>query len=94
MRRVCEVPDYPSSKESINSCHRGQSWTTGQGVNEQYRFLQEMLESYHSALIREKRFVISGPIAIATAIGVLSATSAVTASYAMAKSESNRVQVL
>ena len=50
-----------------------------------------MLQGYHSYLIRNKHFVVSGPIAIATAIGVLFATSAVTASYAEARSESNRI---
>ena len=91
MRRVCEMPDYPTSDESIKRYHNGLSWSTGQGINEQYTFLKEMLESYHSSLIREKRFVMSEPIAIATAIEVLSSASAVTASYALAKSESNRV---
>ena len=57
------------------------SWTTSEGLNEQYSFFNDMMEGYHRAMVREKRFVISGPIAIATAIGILSATSAVSASY-------------
>ena len=42
-------------------------------------------------MVREKRFVVSGPIAIATAIGILSASSAVSASYVVARSETNRI---
>ena len=34
MRQVCELPNYPSSEDSIKRCHKGQSWTTSQGVNE------------------------------------------------------------
>ena len=84
LSRICELPDYPSSAESIERCHNGRSWTTSEGVNEQYTFLTDMLQGYYRALVREKRFVVSGPIAITTAIGILSATSAVSASYAVA----------
>ena len=50
-----------------------------------------MMQGYHRAMVREKLFVVSGHIAIATAIGILSATSAVSASYAVARSETNRI---
>lgn len=33
MRRVCAVPHYPSSEDSINRCHKEESWSTGQGIN-------------------------------------------------------------
>ena len=64
---------------------------TSEGLNGQYSFFNNMMEGYHRAMVREKRFVLSGPIAIATAIGILSATSAVSASYVVARSETNRI---
>ena len=50
-----------------------------------------MMEVYHRALVRERRFIVSGPIIIATAIGIFSATSSVTASIFVAKSETARI---
>ena len=67
------------------------SWATSEGLNEKYSFFNNMMEGYHRALVREKRFVVSGPIIIATAIGIFSATSAVSASYVVARSETNRI---
>ena len=42
-------------------------------------------------MVRERRFIIAGSVAIDTAIGVLSVAGAGTASYLVAKSETNRV---
>ena len=71
LSRICELPNYPSSINSINRCHKGMSWTTSEGLNKQYSFLDSMMEGYHKAMVREKCFIISGPVAITTAIGVL-----------------------
>ena len=50
-----------------------------------------MFESYTTALLRTPRFVISGSIIIATAIGAASvATAGLTAHY-VAKSETDRI---
>ena len=67
------------------------SWSTSEGLNEKYSFFNDMMEGYHRALVRERRFVVSGPIIIATAIGIFSGTSAVTASYVVARSETARI---
>ena len=68
MERYCEVPSHPSSAESIRRCHNGQSWSTGEGLNEKYFFLNDLMDLYHRSLVRETPLVISGPILIATAI--------------------------
>ena len=72
--RICELPDYPSSTDSIARCHKGLPWTTREGLNKKYSFL-----------------IVSSSVAIATAIGVLSVAGAGTASYLVAKSETDRV---
>ena len=77
---VCELPNFPSSADTIERCHKGMSWTTGAGVNEKYTFLKEMLQGYHSYVMRNKCFVVSTPIGI----GVLSGTGAVAASVTIA----------
>ena len=78
---VCELPNFPSSAEPIERCHNGQRWTTSEGINEKYTFLEEMLQGYHSYETRNRRFVVSGPIAI----GLFSGTGAVAASVAIAR---------
>ena len=50
-----------------------------------------MLESFTTALVRTPKFIVSSSVAIATAIGVLSVAGAGTASYLVAKSETDRV---
>ena len=50
-----------------------------------------MMEGYHRALVWERRFVVSGPIIITTAIGTFSATSSITASIYVAKRETVRI---
>ena len=49
-----------------------------------------MLQGYYNHISRDKRFVVSGPIAIAIAIGLFS-TFTVAASIAIAKEEGNRI---
>ena len=91
MERYCEVPSHPSSAESIRRCHNGQSWSTGEGLNEKYFFLNDLMDLYHRSLVRETPLVISGPILIATAIGIFSSISSISASVIVAKSESSRI---
>ena len=88
---VCELQDLPSSKEIISRCHKSLPWSTGEGINKRHRFIEEMMQGYRDFLIRNKRFIISGPIVVATAIRVLSTSGAVTASYAIAVSESSQI---
>ena len=88
---VCELPDLPSSKEVISRYHNNQPWSTGDGVSERHKFLEEMMQGYHSFVMRHKRFIISGPIFVATANGLLSSAGAITASYAVPHSESAQV---
>ena len=50
-----------------------------------------MMESFHHEVLREKRFIVSGPILIATAIGLASTGAAAAASYYITKSETEQV---
>ena len=84
---VCELPNFPSSVESIERCHNGQRWTTSEGINKRYTFLEEMLQGYHNYVTRNRRFAVTGPIAI----GLFSGTGAVAASIAIAREEGNRI---
>ena len=88
---VCEMADFPATTEIIERCHKGLQWTTSEGINEQYPFLEEMLQSFGQHVQRNRRFAISGPIAIAIAIGLFSGTGAVAASVAIAREEGRRI---
>ena len=89
--RICELPNYPSSTEAINRCHKGLPWSTKEDATKKFSFLSDMFESYTTALLRTPRFVVSGSIIIATAIGAASvATAGLTAHY-VAKSETDRI---
>ena len=50
-----------------------------------------MFESYTTALIRERRFVVSGSIVIAAAIGAASVAASVPTAYFVAKSETAHI---
>ena len=50
-----------------------------------------LFETYTTALIRERRFVVSGSIVIAAAIGAASIAGAGTTAYFVAKSETARI---
>ena len=58
---------------------------------EKYTFLEQMLQGYHNYVTRNGRFVVTGPIAIAIAIGLFSGTGAVAASITIAREEGNRI---
>mgnify|MGYP000867374126 CR=1 FL=1 len=62
--------DFPSSEVIIERCHNGHRWTTSEGINEKFTFLEQMLQGYYNHVSREKRFILSGPVAIAIAIGL------------------------
>ena len=85
------MADFPATTEIIERCHKGLQWTTSEGINEKYTFLEEMLQGYNHYIQRHRRFAISGPIAIAIAIGLFSGTGAVAASVAIAREEGNRI---
>ena len=51
------------------------------------------MESFHHEVLREKRFIVSGPILVATAIGLASTGAAAAASYYVAKSETEQVSM-
>ena len=79
VKRVCELPNYPPSKKVISRCHQGLKWAPREDATEKFKFITSMFEvfTFHylkqeTALIRTKRFVISGPIIIATAIIIAS----------------------
>ena len=41
---VCELPSFPSSNEVISRYHNSQPWSTGDGVSERHKFLEEMMQ--------------------------------------------------
>ena len=67
---ACKLQDFPSSEVIIKRCHNGHRWTTSEGVNEKFTFLEKMLQGYYNHISRNKPFIVSGPIAIAIAIGL------------------------
>ena len=91
MAQICDLPEYSSSTEAIKRCNKGQSWTT-QEIQDKFPFLDNMMEYLHNSLSRQKRFVFSTPILIATAVGTLISTAAsMAAAVSVAESESKRV---
>ena len=89
----CEIPNLPTTDEVLDRCLKSQPWSTGDGVTQKHRFLSDMMESFHHEVLREKRFIVSGPILIATAIGLASTGAAAAASYYIAKSETEQVSI-
>ena len=89
--RICELPTYPSSSESISHCHKGMPWSTREDITKKFSFLSSMFESYTTALTRERMFVVSSSIVIAAAIGAASVAATVPTAYLVAKSETARV---
>ena len=88
---VCELADFPATPEIIDRCHKGLQWTTSKGISQQYTFLEEMLQSFGQHVQGNRRFAITGPIAIAIAIGLFSGTGAVAASVPIARKEGRRI---
>ena len=92
MKRVCEPTAFPPSEEIINKCHQGLKWNPVWNATEKFSLLTSMFEGYTREYLqqelsergtsdaRPKRFVISTPILVGTAIGAASlATVGVTA---------------
>ena len=100
VKRVCELPAYPSSEEIISRCHQGLKWAPREDATKKFKLLTSMFEGFTTdylrqekgtAIARPKRFLVSTPILIGTAIGAASiATAGVTAAV-IAKSETNRI---
>ena len=100
VKRVCEIPKYPSSKEIISRCHQGLTWKPKEDATKKFTFFTSMFEGFTmdylkqergTMIARPKRFFVSGPILIGTAIGAASmATAGVTAAV-IAKQETNRI---
>ena len=96
LKRVCELPTYPPSEEILTRCHQGLKWTPGEKATKKFSFITSMFEGFTTdylrqekgtAIARPKRFNISTPILIGTAIGAASiATAGVTAAV-VARSE-------
>ena len=101
LERICEVSDHPISDEIIHRCNQGQNWSPKESPAEKFHLLSDMFESFTSeflqdqkkgtSIIRHKRFVVSVPVVVATAIGASSlATAGVTAAV-IAHQETNKV---
>ena len=88
---TCKMRDFPSSDVIIERCHKGNRWTTREGITEKFTFLDHMMQGYYNHASRDKRLVVSGPIAIATATCLFSTFTTVGASIAIAEEEGNRV---
>ena len=87
----CELENFPTTPEIISRCYDGLPWTTSEGIAQQYPFLLQMMESFGKDVQRNKRFAVTGSIAIAIAIGLFSGTGAVAASVAIAREEGHRI---
>ena len=60
-------------------------------ITEKFTFLDLMMQGYYNYGSRDKRLVVTGPIAISIAIGLFSTFTTVAASIAISKEEGNRV---
>lgn len=90
--RICELPNYSSSTEAINRCHDGKSWSIKEVATKKFSFLSNMFESFTTEfLLRTPRFVISGAVIIATAIGAASVAAPVLTAGLIAKNEGNHI---
>ena len=101
MERLCETPNHPTSDEIIQRCSQGKRWSPRESPAKKFHLLSDMFETFTSEFLHEqrsgtsihrpKRFVVSVPIVVATAIGVSSmATAGVTAAV-IAHSETKKV---
>ena len=100
LERVCEAPDHPSLEDIIERCHKGMLWSPRETATKKFPLIHSMFKSFTTeflqqqkgtSIARDKRFVVSFPILIGTAIGVSSiATAGVTAAV-IAKHESGRI---
>lgn len=95
VKRICAIPSFPPTKKVIERCHQGKTWAPVEDATAKFSFITSMFEGYTSELLlhRPERFVITGPVLIATAIGIGAAsvaTAGVTATY-VAKEETNRI---
>ena len=86
LKRVCELPAYPSSDEIVSRCHQGLKWTPGEAATKEFSFFTSMIEGFTTEYLQQERgtrverFIVSTPIIVGTAIGAASiATAGVTA---------------
>ena len=101
LERICEVSDHPISDEIIQRCNQGQNWSPKESPAEKFHLLSDMFESFTSeflqdqkkgtSITRHKRFVVSVPIVVATAIGASSLATAGLTAAVIAHQETNKV---
>jgi hypothetical protein len=52
VKRVCELPNYPPSKEIISRCHQGLKWAPREDATKKFKFITSMFKGFTSKFLR------------------------------------------